>query len=498
LKDSIPAFLSLTDRDRVKIEAGHTLFEKIDKNLWKFDGEENTFEKHLDLLLQNFKRLTNHTNTVFNTLFEDIKNSGHDWTLSANDFLKTLPAFLQKISVKKTFNTDADALILGPIEARMQEADLIILSGLNENNFPRPTQDDPILNEAMRTQLGLPSLSRKIGLMALDFATAFSKQNILLTRTTVSGGSPTQPSRFTERIEALLNQKMPESPFLEQAIHLDEGGAEVKQSVASFSPPIHARPNRLSASSVEMWMRDPYAFYAKYILKLYAPDEFENKKESLLFGNVIHDALENLAKLNTWSEKEILTALQKGIQPLHLSISQKLFWMKKAEKIARFLSLYEADLPPHKKFIEIWGEIKLNEKIKLTAKADRIQKFDDGTFEIIDYKTGALPSPKEMNSGLSPQLPLEALIAERGGFEGITGTTKSLTYLRLGQGKKASEDGLIASFQKDLDQIKEKTHQNLAKLCLKAEDETYAYTANRENAKEKYTEYRHLERLTEE
>lgn len=498
IKESIPVFLSLTEKDKIKIQHGYDIFEKIDKKKFVFDGEEKTFADHLDLLLQNFKDLTQHATTAFDTLFEDIKSSGEDWVISAKDFLKVLPTFLQKLSIKKTFNTEADALVLGPIEARMQEADLIILSGLNENNFPRPTQDDPILNEAMRIAIGLPSLSRKIGLMALDFASIFSKENVLLTRTTTNGGSPTQPSRFIERIEALLGSKMPESPYLEQAIVLDTGKTDITQTIASFNPPIESRPNKLSASSVEMWMRDPYAFYAKYILKLYAPDDFETKKESLLFGNIIHDALENLAKLNTWSEKEILSALQKGIQPLHLSISQKLFWIKKAEKIARFLSAYETDLPPHKKFIEIWGEIVLSEKIKLTAKADRIQTYDDGTFEIIDYKTGALPSVKEMISGLSPQLPLEALIAERGGFKEITGITKALTYLRLGQGKKASDDGLIASFKKDLDLIKEKTHQNLAKLCLKAEDKEYAYTANREHAKEKYMEYRHLERLTEE
>ncbi len=52
----------------------------------------------------------------------------------------------------------------------------------------------------------------------------------------------------------------------------------------------------------------------------------------------------------------------------------------------------------------------------LTARADRLDVAGDGGLAIIDYKTGTPPSPKEVRS-LSPQLPLEALIARAGGFE---------------------------------------------------------------------------------
>ena len=54
----------------------------------------------------------------------------------------------------------------------------------------------------------------------------------------------------------------------------------------------------------------------------------------------------------------------------------------------------------------------------LTARADRLDRLADGRLAIIDYKTGAPPSNEEVLS-LSPQLPLEALIARTGGFEGI-------------------------------------------------------------------------------
>ncbi len=53
----------------------------------------------------------------------------------------------------------------------------------------------------------------------------------------------------------------------------------------------------------------------------------------------------------------------------------------------------------------------------LTAKADRLDRLAAGGLEIIDYKTGAPPSGKKLETGYFPQLPLEALIAAAGGFD---------------------------------------------------------------------------------
>ena len=54
--------------------------------------------------------------------------------------------------------------------------------------------------------------------------------------------------------------------------------------------------------------------------------------------------------------------------------------------------------------------------IKVTARADRINQICANAIEIIDFKTGYTPSHTEILEGKYPQLPLEALIAELGGF----------------------------------------------------------------------------------
>jgi ATP-dependent helicase/nuclease subunit B len=69
----------------------------------------------------------------------------------------------------------------------------------------------------------------------------------------------------------------------------------------------------------------------------------------------------------------------------------------------------------------------------LSARADRIERRRDGSFAILDYKTGQPPTGKQVRMGLSPQLTLEAAILREGGFAGIPAgsTVSELAYVRL-------------------------------------------------------------------
>ena len=67
----------------------------------------------------------------------------------------------------------------------------------------------------------------------------------------------------------------------------------------------------------------------------------------------------------------------------------------------------------------VW-EFVLNERpMQLRATADRIDRMINDKWSIIDYKTGAIPSKREVEGGLAPQLPLEALILAKGGFKDL-------------------------------------------------------------------------------
>ena len=68
---------------------------------------------------------------------------------------------------------------------------------------------------------------------------------------------------------------------------------------------------------------------------------------------------------------------------------------------------------------------------KLTAKADRIELSATGA-AVLDFKTGSIPSPKQVRTGFSPQLTLTGAILAEAGL-GDTGPVppEELTYVRV-------------------------------------------------------------------
>jgi len=82
---------------------------------------------------------------------------------------------------------------------------------------------------------------------------------------------------------------------------------------------------------------------------------------------------------------------------------------------------------------EIKGKHDVVDGCVLSGRADRIDIRPDGFAEVIDFKTGAPPTKDQVNSGLSPQLTLEAALLARGGFETAPkALTHSLVYWRFG------------------------------------------------------------------
>ena len=131
---------------------------------------------------------------------------------------------------------------------------------------------------------------------------------------------------------------------------------------------------------------------------------------------------------------------------------------------------------------------------KVTAKADRIELRTDGGVAILDYKTGAVPSKKSVELGLSPQLPLEACIAAVGGFAGVpAGPVGTLAYLELTGGEPPGRE---ISASDDAAAIAPLTRDRLEHLISSYDepDRTYTPQSDPEIAP-RYSDYDHLARL---
>ena len=75
----------------------------------------------------------------------------------------------------------------------------------------------------------------------------------------------------------------------------------------------------------------------------------------------------------------------------------------------------------------------------LSAQADRVELRSDGSLSIVDFKTGAPPTNEQINAGLEQQMPLQAVIAESGGFSGVPAKdVGALEYVAFKAAYKAS------------------------------------------------------------
>ena len=132
----------------------------------------------------------------------------------------------------------------------------------------------------------------------------------------------------------------------------------------------------------------------------------------------------------------------------------------------------------------------------LSARVDRIDCLPDGSISIVDYKTGVLPTSKQVESGLTPQLPLEALIIEGGGIFGVTKKNVSkLEYIRLSGARLPGEVKLL---NLNLEQVVKESLAGLFRLIQRFSLESTPYLSRpRPQFKSRVGTYDHLARVKE-
>jgi ATP-dependent helicase/nuclease subunit B len=396
--------------------------------------------------------------------------------------------------------------ILGPIEARMQSFDRMILGGLNEGSWPPAPASDPWFSRPMRAALGLPAPERRTGLAAHDFFMLASAPEVILTRAGKEDGAPVPPSRWWVKLEMLAGS-LPATPrMLAWARALDAPDNVVPMKPPAPRPPLSARPKKISVTQVETWMRDPYALYASQILRLRALEPLGRAPDGSDFGSAVHKALERFVRAHPGAlPKDALGILlrlgRQAFEELFAATGMEILWWPRFARIAEWIVGQEEKRDGLMQVLaEAEGSITLN-GLLLHGRADRIEQYADGGLAIIDYKTGSLPSHKDIKSGLSSQLVLLALIAREEGFANISSPRKgegsiNLEYWQLSGG---SDAGRIESIDAGkADEYAEAAKQGLTNLITRFSNPDFPYRSTPIPARgRRYSDYGHLARAKE-
>ncbi len=407
--------------------------------------------------------------------------------------------------------------IFGLLEARLMDADVMLLGGLDETIWPPQAQSDAFLNRPMRAQLGLTPPERKIGQTAHDFTQAMGCSNVILSRATKRGGTPTVGSRFIQRLAALGGSawesciaRGAEILTLARAIDRPEGPpAPVKRPAPK--PPLELRPARLSVTRIEMLRRDPYAIFAEYILSLTELSPISQEIELRAIGMAMHEALARFTLLYPSGPlppdaAATLTALLKELCATYLQDAQfATFRWRRIEQEIAFLLNVEAKRRSDITHIdvEIPGKLDIvlddGSTFTLSAVADRIEHRTDGSLAILDYKTGTAPGLKEVQVGFAPQLTLEAAMAARGAF-GLPPKTdvKEAVYLKLGGAKSFARPLIFEKGKLAFEDVVQKHYDELLGLLNQLRDPNWAYAARPfPKYAARYNAYDHLARVKE-
>ncbi|SDI77253.1 double-strand break repair protein AddB [Aliiruegeria lutimaris] len=437
--------------------------------------------------------------------------------MTARDYATLLHGHLSGFNVLDPVRPHPNVMIWGTLEARVGGADLVILAGLTDGTWPDLPQPDTWLNRPMRREAGLLSPERRIGLSAHDFQQAIAAREVLLTRPERDEEAETVPSRWLNRLTNLLGGLGPEGEkalsemrargqrWLQGAFALEQPETTLPRAPRpSPCPPVAVRPRQLAVTRITQLIRDPYAVYARHILRLRKLNPLAPEPDARLRGIALHEIMEKfvLARQSWQGDRDAARQCLSGFAREELAratpvLSMQALWharlMAVADRIidGEFARLEEGEPA----LTEEWGRLELSDlDFTLIARPDRIDRLHGGGYAVYDYKSGQPPS-KDMVLHFEKQLPLEAAMLEQNGFTALPkAPVEKLGYIAIGA---SGQDRLLDVDTKD-GRLADVTLDGLRELITRFRDRAHGYSSIRAAQLTNFAgDYDHLARYGE-
>jgi ATP-dependent helicase/nuclease subunit B len=436
--------------------------------------------------------------------------------VSVSEYIGALELFMKGLSVRTPYGVHPRVRILGQLEARMIDADVVVLGGLNEGVWPADTGSDPWMSRPMRKQFGLPGLERSTGLAAHDFVQGLCAGKVVMTRSRRLGQAPSVPSRWLQRMDAVVQaagMRMRDVVGGGQALQW----ARAFETAETFAPamrpapkpPVEARPRRLSVTKIETWLKDPYSIYAGYVLRLRPLEAVEKDVDAAVRGSLLHDALEKFVEEYPQDMPPNAAHILQGFaRKVFAGYSEDealwRFMWPRFERMSHWYEGQERDWRTKARPVktEVDGQMNVHSaggRFVLSARADRIDQViggGDAGGVIIDYKSGGQFSVRAMKAGELPQLPLEGLILDAGGFDGVKPMAASGFGYWVMNG--SGDGGRIVQIEGGADGVMDIVRDGLQQLVERFDDADTPYLSlPRADYIPRFNDYLHLARVAE-
>jgi ATP-dependent helicase/nuclease subunit B len=384
---------------------------------------------------------------------EDLAVTG-DWleTVGKNDVRPLIETQARNVNIPPDKPGHPRLHIWGPLEARLQTCDLVILGSLNEGVWPEPPGIDGFLPRHIRSEIGLPDTEARIGLSAHDFAQLASSRRVVMTRAKRVENKPSVASRWLWRLRILASGALESLEETDRRLARDTAHildwarqqhlTEMRTPVPHPEPrpPLEARPKTINVTDVQQLIRDPYAYYARHVLRLEPLDPLNTPLGPREIGTAMHKALENkdTREDKNLSVPDLINAFEDQLNKVGGDMlffaEREGIWTTAAHTYLDWLRARDNSV--EKRYFEKYytHEFELaSGRVTLRGRADLVETKPGDQLAITDFKTGKPPTFNQVKSGLEPQLPLLAVIAEKGrSKDGPSGRPEELFYFGLG------------------------------------------------------------------
>jgi len=345
--------------------------------------------------------------------------------------------------------------------------DGLIFASAERDNFPPLIKQSPFFNNAVRAALGIPTLQEKSSINFYYYRRLLASINpetgrqgaILFTRRLKDNDEDIIPSPWLEVLLA-FHQFTHETNLGSNKLpyYIESPNARVIKDSTPMPEPVFANPSVivnkqlipkvLSASAYQQLLNCPYQFFAARCLKLSPPESVREFLQKSDYGERIHLCLQafhsNVDGLPGPVTTPIKPENRQAAASLLNEIANVVFskdiednflhrgWLKRWQtSIQSYIDWQIAHQGTWRiKDVEI--DISGASLDSLTKISGRIDRIDSGTdtstaaLNVIDYKTGRLPSKEDVESGEAIQLPFYLSLLEASHYDFFNQSTGQL------------------------------------------------------------------------
>ncbi|WP_413154239.1 double-strand break repair protein AddB [Bartonella sp. cb54] len=413
--------------------------------------------------------------------------------------------------------------IWGALESRLQTVDTMVIGGLNEGSWPITTRNDAFLSRPMKMMLTLEPPEQRIGLSAHDFQWAMGMDKVVMSRAKRVNHAPSIPSRWLQRLETVIGKQVWEQICARGEILLHWAKALDNTNIIACAtrpcpvPPLNMRPRHFSVTEITTLRYDPYAIYAKKILRLKPLKALIHDPCAAERGTLYHAILATFCtQIKNPNAVNALDALLKigrqEFDKLNLTPDIETIWWTIFENFAPFFIQWERSLGSRERYAEVASQkVPIGTTgVTLSGRADRIDALPNKMVEILDFKTGTPPSSKQVRNLLFPQLALETALLMQGAFKDFQDFTPSnLLYIPLNKKGEIKPQSILSNKKEENKQNTEQDSKDAINLGKKAWKHLIALMDYYQNPQQGYlshavpfkttyeSDYDHLARLWE-